>query len=189
MSEALDSYMNESGPYTIDDIETLPDGQRAELIDGEIFLMASPTPEHQDLVGELHAEIRDYLRAKKAGCRAYIAPLTVYLDSKETRRYKVEPDVFVICDPGKKHHDGIYGAPDWVIEVLSPSTASKDRLLKAYWYEMYGVKEYWIVDPLNKEVLVYLFSDGSRGKTYSFDETIIPSLYPDLKIRLTDLLP
>ena len=177
------------GFYTLDDLEALPENQRAELIDGEIFLMASPTPEHQDLVGELHAEIRDYLKGKKAGCRAYIAPLTVYLDAKQTNRHSVEPDIFVLCDPDKKKKDGIYGAPDWVIEVLSPSTASKDRLLKAYWYEVFGVKEYWIVDLFNAEVLVYLFSSGSRGKTYSFHDVITPSLYPDLNIKITDLLP
>ena len=140
----MEDFEPEPGMHTLNELEALPENQRAELIDGEIFLISSPTPEHQELVGELYAEIRDHLRARKADCRAYVAPLTVYLDSKKTKRHSVEPDVFVVCDPDKKHKDGIYGAPDWVIEVLSPSTASKDRLLKAYWYEAFGVKEYCV---------------------------------------------
>ena len=178
------------GEHTIEDIEALPQGERAELIDGEIFMMSTPGTNHQDLVGGLYAEIRSHIRSKKKPCHVFIAPVTVFLDAKKTKRHWYEPDVFVVCDKEKIQKDGIYGAPDLVIEVLSPGTASKDRFLKAYMYEKYGVKEYWIVSPDEGEVIVNLFSRDSepRISTYSFEEEISPSLYPDLKMKIADLL-
>ncbi len=176
--------------YTIDDLENLPEGTQAELIDGELFDMAGAAPLHQEIVVRLISSIDQYIFGKKGGCRVYTAPTDVFLDSKKTKKHCYQPDVFVVCDKDKIGDDGIYGAPDWVIEVLSPSTAMKDRHLKTYYYGQFGVKEYWIVDPKNQTIKVYRFpyDSESDGVSYSFDEELSPSLYPDLKIKIADLL-
>ena len=184
----MESVLYKDDDYTIDDLDNLADGQRAELIDGEIFLMASPTPEHQELVVALLSYIHNYLNGKHGPCKAYTAPLDVYLDAKKTRKHVVQPDIFVLCDPDKKQDKCILGAPDWVIEVASPSTASKDRLLKAYWYEMFGVKEYWVVNRTTEEVLIYVYGDHPSSNTYTIDDEIAPTIYPDLKIRIRELI-
>lgn len=188
--EALeDYYVEELGSYTTDDIEALPEDKRAELINGYIYMMGTPNRIHQDLVGELHAEIRNHIRSKGGACRSYVSPFAVYLDGKKTKKQWAEPDVFVVCDKDKIHDDGIYGAPDWIIEVISRSTAEKDMTVKLTAYRNHGVKEYWIVNPMSRKTYVYIFSPEYSMTDYTFDDEISPSLYPDLKLKLTDLLP
>ena len=188
MEEAIRTPKEE---YTIDDLKSLPEGMQMELIDGELFDMAGATPPHQDIVVQLVIAIGQYIKGKKGDCRVYTAPTDVFLDAKETGRHCFQPDVFVVCDKDKVRSDGIYGAPDWVIEVLSPSTALKDRYLKTYHYGIFGVKEYWIVDPKAMKVKTYRFpyDSESDGISYSFEEEISPSLYPGLKIKIADMLP
>ena len=114
--------------YTIADIYALPDGKRAELIDGHIYDMAPPSPFHQELVMELSATIRDYIKKNKGNCKEYIAPFAVFLNQDEYNY--VEPDISVICDLNKINDKGCNGAPDFVIEVVSPSSQRMDYLTK-----------------------------------------------------------
>ena len=188
MEEAI--MMPKDG-YTVDDLKNLPEGRQVELIDGEIFDMAGASPTHQICVVRLISSIDQYINGQKGTCQVFTAPVDVFLDSKITGKHCYQPDVFVVCDKDKIKDDGIHGAPDWVIEILSPSTAMKDRYLKTYYYGLYGVKEYWIVDLKSKKVKVYQFPYDSEadGISYSFDDIISPSLYPDLKIKFSDLLP
>ena len=188
MSEAVGARREDC---TVEDLKNLPEGTHAELIDGELFDMEVATPTHQDIVAQLVIAIGQYLKDKKGDCRVYTAPTDVFLDAKVTGRHCFQPDVFVVCDKDKVRGDGIYGAPDWVIEVLSTSTALKDRYLKTYHYGIFGVKEYWIIDPKAMEVKVYRFpyDSESDGASYSFDEELGPSLYPDLTIKIADMLP
>ena len=145
--------------YTIEDIYALPDGERAELIDGKIYYMAPPNTKHQMLVSELHYQIKDYIKHNNGECNIFPAPFAVFLN-EDDENY-VEPDISVICDKNKITEKGCNGAPDWVIEIVSPSSKSMDYFTKLFKYRTAGVREYWIVDPMKQRVTVYFFEKES----------------------------
>ena len=143
-----------------------PDDVRYELIDGEARMMApAPTADHQDIVGEIYYQLRQALEG--APCRVFIAPFDVRLprgnEADEAVDTVVQPDVLLVCDPAKIDRRGVRGAPDWVVEVLSPSTAAHDQIAKRRVYERAGVREYWLVHPTDRTVTVYLLKDGRYG--------------------------
>lgn len=175
-----------SNTYTIDDIYALPEGQRAELIDGQIYDMAPPSPMHQELVMELSATLRDYIKKNGGPCKVYPAPFAVFLN-EDDRNY-VEPDISVICDSSKVDNRGCQGAPDFIIEIVSPSSQRMDYLTKLFKYRTAGVREYWIVNPLQRTVQVYSFEGTEDSTQYSFDDEITVTIYGDLKICVADLL-
>lgn len=175
-----------SNTYTIDDIYALPEGQRAELIDGQIYDMAPPSPMHQELVMELSATFRDYIKKNGGPCKVYPAPFAVFLN-EDDRNY-VEPDISVICDSSKVDNRGYQGAPDFIIEIVSPSSQRMDYLTKLFKYRTAGVREYWIVNPLQRTVQVYSFEGTEDSTQYSFDDEITVTIYGDLKICVADLL-
>ena len=172
--------------YTIDDIYALPDGQRAELIDGQMYMMAPPNTKHQRIVGNLYAAIHHYIKAKGGSCEVFPAPFAVFLN-KDSKNY-VEPDITVIRDKDKLDDVGCNGAPDWVIEVVSPSDPQRDYDVKLFKYRTAGVREYWIVNPMTHTVTVYDFERGTGTNQYVFDDEIPVCIYRDLNIRITDLL-
>ena len=159
------------GEYTLDDYYALPDERRVELIDGVFYDMSAPAVIHQKILGELHLLFRECTDAHEGECEVYLAPCDVRLDMDN--KTMVQPDLLVICkeyDLGAKRFEG---APDLVLEILSPSTRSKDMLLKLYKYQNAGVKEYWIVDPDHETVLVYDFrEDNFYPEKYDFDSVI-----------------
>ena len=167
--------------YTIEDIYALPDGERAELIDGHIYYMAPPSYKHQKLVMELSAIIRNYIKQHKGTCEVLPAPFAVYLD--EINNTYVEPDISVICDPNKLDDKGCKGAPDWIIEIVSPASRKMDYLLKLFKYHSAGVREYWIVDPKRETVLCYYFEGDDYPHMYTFDD-IIPVMIYDGKLEI-----
>lgn len=175
-----------SNTYTIDDIYALPEGQRAELIDGQIYDMAPPSPMHQELVMELSATLRDYIKKNGGPGKVYPAPFAVFLN-EDDRNY-VEPDISVICDSSKVDNRGYQGAPDFIIEIVSPSSQRMDYLTKLFKYRTAGVREYWIVNPLQRTVQVYSFEGTEDSTQYSFDDKITVTIYGDLKICVADLL-
>lgn len=175
-----------SNTYTIDDIYALPEGQRAELIDGQIYDMAPPSPMHQELVMELSATLRDYIKKNGGSCKVYPAPFAVFLN-EDDRNY-VEPDISVICDSSKVDNRGYQGAPDFIIEIVSPISQRMDYLTKLFKYRTAGVREYWIVNPLQRTVQVYSFEGTEDSTQYSFDDEITVTIYGDLKICVADLL-
>ena len=175
-----------SNTYTIDDIYALPEGQRVELIDGQIYDMAPPSPMHQELVMELSATLRDYIKKNGGPCKVYPAPFAVFLN-EDDRNY-VEPDISVICDPSKVDNRGYQGAPDFIIEIVSPSSQRMDYLTKLFKYRTAGVREYWIVNPLQRTVQVYSFEGTEDSTQYSFDDEITVTIYSDLKICVANLL-
>ena len=170
--------------YTIDDIYDLPDGKRAELIDGQIYYMAPPSRKHQDIAGVLFATIREYIRSNHGSCKPYIAPFAVFLNEDE-RNY-VEPDISVICDSNKLNDNGCVGAPDWIIEIVSPGSRQMDYFIKLFKYRTAGVREYWIVDPDKTTITVWNFQ-ASDTTTYSFTDSIPVGLYPGFSINLSKL--
>ena len=149
--------------YTFADCLTWDESDRIEIIDGEALMMAPPSTRHQEICGEIFRQLANYLSGKQ--CRAYIAPFGVRLfeengDRPEDVDTMVEPDISVICDRDKIDRHGCRGAPDLIIEVLSPSTRRHDRLTKFNLYQQAGVREYWIVDPDVKDAQSFLLEDG-----------------------------
>lgn len=141
--------------FTIDDIYALPDGERAELIDGKIYYMAPPNTRHQMLVMDLSYQIKDYIRHNNGECSVFPAPFAVFLN--ENDKNYVEPDISVICDKNRITDKGCNGAPDWVIEIVSPNSRQMDYYKKLFKYRTAGLREYWVVDPERKIVTVYNF--------------------------------
>lgn len=170
--------------YTIDDIYALPDGERAELIDGQIYYMAPPSRKHQQIAGQLFRKIADYIDNNSGTCQPYIAPFAVFLN-EDDKNY-VEPDISVICDPDKLTDKGCTGAPDWIIEIVSPGSRQMDYMTKLFKYRTAGVKEYWIVDPDKGRVSVYSFVRNEIDE-YSFTDDIPSCTYPGLMINLSSL--
>lgn len=173
--------------YTEEDYYNLPENVRAELIDGNlIYNQAAPSRIHQTILMELSATIRNYLKAKSGPCRVYPAPFAVKLS--EDRRTIVEPDISVICDRNKLTDRGCAGAPDWIIEIVSPSNSSHDYVLKLNLYADAGVREYWIVDPLKERIFVYhLEQEHFEVETYTFRDEIPVGIYTDLQIDFSSL--
>ena len=185
----------EKARYTFADVLAWADEERAELIDGEVVLMAPPpSREHQEISGGLFWQLRYYLRGKK--CKVYAAPFAVRLfekdeDSPEDVDTMVEPDISVICDKEKLSDRGCEGAPDWIIEIVSPSTSRIDCAVKLFKYRTAGVREYWIVDPKRRMVTLNYFEEDLINVAYSFDSTIKVGIYDDLLIgfsAIADLL-
>lgn len=172
--------------YTTDDIYALPDGQRAELIDGQMYMMAPPMRLHQKLITEFVSAIHQYIKNHNGGCEVYPAPFAVFLN-KDNRNY-VEPDISVICDKGKLDERGCNGAPDWIIEITSPSNAENDYNIKLFKYRTAGVREYWIVNPHTQTVTVFDFEKGKKSNQYNFNDNVPVCIYEDLNITITDLL-
>ena len=153
--------------YTYADYLQWPDDMRYELIDGEAFLMSpAPLVEHQEVAGELFRQLANQLDGQP--CRPYIAPVDVRLPRKDEADAAidtvVQPDVLVVCDPHKIDRRGVRGAPDWVLEVLSPSTAAHDQIAKRRTYERAGVRDYWLVHPGDRTLTVYLLENGRYGR-------------------------
>ena len=163
----MDLALRTGKHYTYADYLQWPDDTRYELIDGEAFRMA-PTPliEHQEIAGEVYCQLANQLDGQP--CRPYIAPVDVRLPRKDEADAAidtvVQPDVLVVCDPHKIDRRGVRGAPDWVLEVLSPSTAAHDQIAKRRTYERAGVREYWLVHPGDRTLTVYVLDNGQYGR-------------------------
>ena len=168
--------------YTVNDIYALPEGERAELIDGQIYYMAPPSRKHQDITGELFGTIREYIKSNNGSCKPYVAPFAVFLN--ENDKNYVEPDICVICDTNKLNNKGCVGAPDWIIEIVSPSSRPMDYYKKLFKYRTAGVREYWIVDHERNLVTVYDFQNDSAAN-YTFADDIPVGIYPSFFINLS----
>lgn len=160
--------------YTIEDIYALPDGERAELIDGKIYYMPPPNTRHQRLVSDLHYLIKDFIKRNNGECEVFPSPFAVFLNEDDVNY--VEPDISVICDKNKITDKGCNGAPDWVIEIVSPSSKQMDYYKKLFKYRTAGVREYWVVDPERELVTVYNFEKDSMEE-YFFDKDIPVGIY------------
>lgn len=171
--------------YTIADIEALPEGERAELIDGEIFRMDAPTWTHQEILVKLLLEIELYIRGNSGKCKVMPAPFAVYI--KKDKSNYVEPDISVICDEEKKSEKGCQGAPDWIIEIMSPSSAKMDCERKVKLYRESGVREYWIVDVSQETVTVYDFEHKKEAVRYAFTERIKAGVFENLFLTLSEM--
>ena len=158
------------GEYTLDDYYALPEERRVELIDGVIYDMTAPTGAHQLIAGEVYYQLMTCREKHSIECMPFISPIDVQLDKDE--KTMVEPDVIIVCDKSLMTKRVVYGAPEFVMEVLSPSTRSKDQVLKLNKYMNAGCKEVWIVDPDNERVTVYYFEGENWPHIYTFDDKV-----------------
>lgn len=169
--------------YTVDDIYLLPEGKRAELVDGKIYDMAPPNTKHQRLVHFFDREIGNYIQSRKGECEVFPAPFAVFLN--EDDQTYVEPDISVICDPSKLDEKGCHGAPDWVIEIASPASRSMDYFKKLIKYREAGVREYWVVDSYRRSVTVYRFGEEEMAE-YAFGEEVPAGIYEGFSIAVPE---
>ena len=168
------------GPYTLEDYLALPDDDRKELIDGIFYDMSAPTIFHQHIGGLVFYQLMSYVEKKGGKCMPFMSPVDVQIDM--TDKTVVQPDVLIICNPKDLiKNQRVFGAPDYIMEVLSPSTRSKDLTIKLNKYYQSGVREYWAVDPASRKVLVYdLEHDSYIPEIYDFAEKV-PVLIWDKK--------
>ena len=178
--------MPQERTYTSEDYWNLPEGQRAELIDGKLYAMAPPNRIHQRLVHQLDKLIGNYIDSNHGTCEVYPAPFAVNLTAND--KAWVEPDISIICDKDKLSDRGCEGAPDWIIEILSPGSIRTDCAIKLFKYRMAKVREYWIVNPMKKIVQTYIFEGEEDANIYSFDDEIPVYIFNGLTIRISDLL-
>lgn len=170
--------------YTIKDIYELPDGKRAELIDGQIHYIAPPSTDHQRISNYLSTEINLYIRSKTGNCEVFQAPFAVFL-SQDDKTY-AEPDISVICSKDKINSRGCNGAPDWVVEIVSPGSRYMDYGTKLFKYQFAGVREYWIVDPVKKQITVWNWEENDM-EMYTFSDSVKAGIYEDLCIDFSKI--
>ena len=157
------------GKNTLEDYYALPDDRRAELIDGYFYDMVSPTKEHQTILMQIALQLSPAVDAHPA-CRLYVAPLDVCLDNDDDTM--VQPDIFIVCNKEDRDERRVNGAPDFIVEILSPSSRYHDMFRKLNKYRLAGVREYWIVDPKSRRVTVYDYEHDELPVSYTFDDIV-----------------
>ena len=187
MADAAVAYEKE---YTVDDIYDLPEGERAELIDGRWYAMATPSRVHQRISQQLSYEVESYIRKNGGDCQVYTAPFAVFL--KDDNKNYLEPDISVICDKSKLDDKGCHGSPDIVMEVLSPSTKDRDLGVKLYLYRESGVREYWAINPDLGVSTVYFFSLENENaeiiNQIPFDAEASSKVFEGFSVKLSELV-
>lgn len=172
--------------YTADDYWNLPDDQRAELINGKLYAMAPPSYVHQKLVSAFTVAFTNHIKSRGGSCDVIPAPFAVNLNANDETY--VEPDLSIICDKNKLSDRGCEGAPDFIIEVVSPSSRKMDYSTKNTLYSDAGVREYWIVDPLKERTTIYRYEEDAAPTIIPFDQIIQVGIYSDLSITISELL-
>ena len=180
------AIVKKQGEYTVEDYMALPDGDRKELIDGVFYDMATPLFIHQEVVGYMFFEIKSFINANKGKCRVVVAPSAVQLDCDN--KTMVEPDIYIVCNPEKVKKFGHYGAPDFVLEVLSDSTRNKDLKIKSFKYMNAGVREIWYIDLKTRTLITYYEGDDYLPAVHQLKGTLGLAIYDGrLEINLAEL--
>lgn len=170
---------------TLEQYEALPENTRVEVFDGVMYDMASPSQDHQTISTELTTILNTYIKSNQGSCKVFHAPFDVKLS--ETPLTIVQPDIMIVCDRNKLDGKCCNGAPDFIIEIVSPGNPADDYVRKLYYYKNYGVREYWIVDPKRKIVTVNCFNSNLLNVQYDFLSTIKVNIYEDLYINFSDI--
>ena len=181
----MPALQKSSDLMNLEQYENLPENSQIEVFDGIIYNMASPSEDHQTISMELSTTINNYIRSKKGGCKIFHAPFDVILSNDPLT--VVQPDIMVVCDKDKLDGKRCNGAPDFIIEIVSPGNPADDYIRKLYYYQNAGVKEYWIVDPRRKTVTVNYFKKNLLNIQYSFDSIIKVNIYEDLYIDFSEI--
>lgn len=181
----MPALQKRSDLINLEQYENLPEDSQIEVFDGIIYNMASPSEDHQTIYMELSTSINNYIRSKKGSCKIFHAPFDVILSNDPLT--VVQPDIMVVCDKDKLDGKRCNGAPDFIIEIVSPGNPADDYIRKLYYYQNAGVKEYWIVDPRRKTVTVNYFEKNLLNIQYSFDSIIKVNIYEDLYIDFSEI--
>lgn len=171
---------------TARDYWELPEGVRAELIDGELWDLASPSRKHQEIVHAIDRSLGNFIEAHHGACKVYPAPFAVNLFCDDTTF--VEPDVSAICDTDKLSDRGCEGAPDFVLEVVSPSNPEMDYVSKLNLYHKAGVREYWVCDPQRERTLAYTFGSDVVVSFYNFSQPVPSSVFPGFEVDFAKII-
>ncbi len=172
--------------YTEEDYYAIPEDIRAELMNGRIYYQAAPSRIHQEILMAVSKTIANYIDRKKGPCKVYPAPFAVRLFADDNTTV-VEPDISVICDPSKLTDRGCTGAPDWIIEIVSPGNPGNDYVRKLNLYLDAGVREYWIVNPGNHTVFVYRLEKATfESIDHTFLDNIEVDIFDDFSICLKE---
>lgn len=182
----MPALQTQSNFITLEQYEALPENVRAEIFDGVIYNMASPSQEHQAILTELLVTIRTYIKEKVGNCSIFPAPFDVKLSDRPLT--VVQPDIMIVCDNDKLDGNRCNGAPDFIVEIVSPGNPADDYIRKLYYYQHYGVREYWIVDPRRRCVTVYFFEKNIFSIPYTFESTIKVNIYDDLYINFSEII-
>lgn len=170
---------------SLEQYEALPEETRIEVFDGIVYDMASPSQIHQSISIRLSTVINNYILQKKGSCSIFSAPFDVKLSDKPLTI--VQPDLMVICDKSRLDGKRCNGAPDFIIEIVSPGNPADDYIRKLYYYKNYGVREYWIVDPRRKTITVNYFEGGIISVSYPFDSIIKVNIFEDLLMNFSEI--
>jgi len=181
----MPSSLSQQSITTLEEYEKLPEDVRAEVFEGQIQYMASPSQIHQTILLELSSTLNTYVKGKKGNCKVFPAPFDVKLNDKPLT--VLQPDIMIICDQDKLDGKRCNGAPDFIIEIVSPGNSSDDYIKKLYYYKNYGVREYWIVDPNRRSVTVNYFEGDIVSIPYTFNSTIKVNIYNDLYIDFKEI--
>ena len=182
----MPAFLPQSEKVTLEQYEVLPENIRAEVFDGVLYNMASPSQLHQTILLELASLLNTCVKQKKGLCQVFIAPFDVKLSDKPLTL--VQPDIMIVCEKSKLDGKRCNGAPDFVVEIVSPSNPEDDYIRKLYYYKNYGVREYWIVDPYSQKVFVYyLEQEDFKVETYTFRDKIKVNIYDDIWIDFQNL--
>lgn len=181
--------------YTYYDYLNFPNDEFVEIIDGKIFAM-SPAPSriHQELIMEISAELRNYIKSNKGQCKVYPAPFDVVLinenENENDSKNIVQPDISVICDKNKLNDKGCFGSPDMIVKIVSKFNPGNDYVKKLYLYEKYKVKEYWIVNPMKKNILVYTLTESGYNQPdlYTFNDKTKVDIFNNLEIDFNGII-
>ena len=177
-------HTKKQGEYTLEDYYAWPEDERIELIDGIIYDMSAPTSTHQSAAGEIYRQAANFIIENKGKCKPFVSPIDVQLDCDN--KTMVQPDMIIVCDRNKITDKCIVGAPDFVLEVLSPSTRRKDCIKKLDKYMEAGVREYWMIDVNQKKVIVYQFDSEVYPVIYGLNQSIPVGIYEGkLQIDMT----
>ena len=183
VEEALVDY---NRLYTYSDYLQWDDDKRHELIDGVPYLMSAPSRRHQKLLGKLFIQFDTLLKGKT--CEVYFAPFDVRLNADTLDNTVVQPDLLIVCDKAKLDDAGCKGAPDMVVEILSPSTSRHDRILKFKTYLKSGIGEYWIIDPETSTLAVHILKDGDYIiHPYAAEDTVPVHILEGCTINLSEV--
>ena len=170
---------------TLEQYEALPDEKRMEVFDGIVYDMASPSQIHQSISMQLSTVINNYILRKKGPCSIFSAPFDVKLS--DSPLIIVQPDIMVVCDKNKLDEKRCNGAPDFIIEIVSPANPSDDYIRPLYYYKHYEVRAYWIVAPRRKVITVNYFENNIVSVQYPFDSVIKVNIFDDLLINFSDI--
>lgn len=177
--------------YTYADYKNYPDSERVELIEGQIYAMSpSPSRFHQKIITEFVTIINNYIKANKGNCEVYPAPFDVILNENndmDSSKNTVQPDISVICDKNKLNDKGCLGAPDLIIEVVSPYNPTNDYIRKLGLYSQYKVREYWIVNPMKESIFVYQLGENKDPEAYTFKDKIKIGIFENLFIDFNEI--